>query len=388
MTDRYELERRVIQWADRRNRQPFKVDRRTFLMGSAALGAASMAMLPIVKARAQTLKLPELTAVPAKLEGRGVVRICNPGGAIAEAERKAMYEPFEKLTGIKVVEQSGSTITKIKAQVDAKNIEWDVVTTGRSNAMALLAKGDYFEPIDYSIIDAPGLPENFKQKSTVTYFLLATIMSHRTDTFKKTPVGWKDFWDTKNFPGPRNYMAGNAGLGVQLFPPLIADGVPMDKIYPSDIPRAFRSLDKIKGDIVTYWTTGAQSAQLLADNETPLGISWNGRISPLRAQGLPVDISWDGAQFLLDDYIIPKGSPNYANAMKYIAFALLPESQARFSMLIDYGYTNKDAEPLVPAETKKRLPSAYLDKGFFQDEIWEMQHFDEMTAAWTKWILS
>lgn len=385
-TDRYTLEQRVEQWAGGRNRQPFKIDRRHFLLGAAALGG--MSMLPTMRARAQSPDMPEMTNVPDRLKGTGQVRVCNPGGAIGDAERVGIYEPFTKLTGIEVVEQSGSTISKIKAQVDSKNIEWDVATTGRSNLMALLAQGDYAEEIDYSYIDAPGLAERYRQKYSVTYFLLATVMSYRTDAFDTTPAGWTDFWNVEAFPGPRNYMSGNAGLGVQLFPALIADGVPMDQLYPFDIPRAFASLDKIKDDIVTYWTTGAQSAQLMSDNETVMGIAWNGRIGSLINAGAPVDIAWEGAQFLNDDYVVLKGTPNYENAMKFIAFALLPESQARFSMLIDYGYTNEDAAALVPEERKRVLPSAHLAKGFFQNEEWEMQHFDEMTEAWSKWILS
>lgn len=385
MTDRYDLERRVAQWMAQRNRQKLMMDRRSLMLGAAALG--SSLMLPAVKARAQTEALPEFGSIPDKLKGSGQVRICNPGGAIGEAERIAMYEPFTRLTGIEVIEQSGSNPAKVKAQVDAGNIEWDVATVGRSNMMALLRQGDYAEPIDYSYIDAPGLADHYKQEFAVTYFLIATVMSYRTDAFDTQPTGWKDFWDLENFPGPRNYMAGNVGLGVQLFPALIADGVPMDELYPFDIPRAFESLDKIKDDIVTYWSTGAQSAQLMADNETVMGIAWNGRIGPLVTEGLPVGISWDGAQFLNDDYVIPKGAENYENAMKYIAFALLPESQARFSMLIDYGYTNEDAAPLVPEARKAILPSAHISKGFFQNEIWEMEHYDEMTEAWANWIL-
>ena len=126
----------------------------------------------------------------------------------------------------------------------------------------------------------------------------------------------------------------------------------------------------------------------MSDNETVMGIAWNGRIGSLINAGAPVDIAWEGAQFLNDDYVVLKGTPNYENAMKFIAFALLPESQARFSMLIDYGYTNEDAAALVPEERKRVLPSAHLAKGFFQNEEWEMQHFDEMTEAWSKWILS
>lgn len=384
--DRYELERRVMLWRERCKRQPFQIDRRTFLQGAAAFGAASM--LPTMRARAQAPDMPEVKSVPDTLKGSGQVRVCNAGGMMGDAERVAMYEPFTRLTGIEVVELGGSSVTRVKAQVDTKNIEWDVADVSQKEIMALLAEGDYAEPIDYSYIDAPGLADRYRQKFSVPYFIVATLMTYRTDAFKTTPNGWKDFWDTASFPGPRNYLQGNVGMGIALFPALIADGVPMDKLYPYDIPRAFASLDKIKDSIVSYWTTGAQSTQLMADNETVMGLAWSGRATSLILSGAPVGASWQGAQLLTDDYMIPKGAANYENAIKYIAFAMLPESQARLSLLCRYGYTNSDADAFVSDADRALLPSAHASEGFFMDNEWETQHYNEMVDAWSQWILS
>ena len=37
----------------------------------------------------------------------------------------------------------------------------------------------------------------------------------------------------------------------------MADGVPWDKVYPMDIDRAFKSLDRIKPHVDVWWTSGA-----------------------------------------------------------------------------------------------------------------------------------
>jgi len=183
-------------------------------------------------------------------------------------------------------------------------------------------------------------------------------------------------------------MSGTQGIGVDLWPALLADGVPMERLYPLDIQRAFAVLDRIKDSIVTYWSTGAQSAQLMADNETVLGTAWNGRIGPLLESRQPVGISWKGARFGTDDHIILKGSPNLGNAQKFVAFCCLPEVQARLSLLIEYGGTNADAQHFIPAERAKLLPGAHLAEGFFADEIWERDHQKAVAEAWAKWILA
>ncbi len=58
------------------------------------------------------------------------------------------------------------------------------------------------------------------------------------------------------FPGPRTLADQKAG-GAELEFALLADGVPKDKLYPIDVQRALKSLDRIKKNVVKWWDTGA-----------------------------------------------------------------------------------------------------------------------------------
>ena len=49
------------------------------------------------------------------------------GGTYQEGQTKAMFEPFEKETGIKIVQTTGVDIAKLRAQVQSKNVEWDLI---------------------------------------------------------------------------------------------------------------------------------------------------------------------------------------------------------------------------------------------------------------------
>ena len=71
-----------------------------------------------------------------------------------EAQQQAYFEPFEKISGIKVRAFPGSDPTKIKAMVETGNVEWDMAQLSRGSIMNLQKRGDYFEKIDYDIVDA------------------------------------------------------------------------------------------------------------------------------------------------------------------------------------------------------------------------------------------
>ena len=104
----------------------------------------------------------------------------------------------------------------------------------------------------------------------------------------KVPPGWAAFWDTKNFPGQRS-LRKHPIYALEMA--LIADGVPMDKLYPIDVDRAFKKLEELKPHVLVWWSSGAQSAQVLKDGEVDMVAAWNGRIQALetepRGQGRP-----------------------------------------------------------------------------------------------------
>ena len=62
-------------------------------------------------------------------------------------------------------------------------------------------------------------------------------------------------------------VVGQAGDGLAA---LIADGVPMEKLYPIDANRAFKKLEQLKPHVLVWWNSGAQSVQILQDGEVDM----------------------------------------------------------------------------------------------------------------------
>ena len=133
-------------------------------MGGAFASAAAMfaAGVPLVGVGAQdatpTSELPPITEIPENLKGEGEVVVASWGGTFQAAQRQAYFEPFQELSGIKVIETEGPSIAQVQAMVDTGNIEWDVVEVGRGDVINLERKGDYWEPIDYSLFDVDHIP--------------------------------------------------------------------------------------------------------------------------------------------------------------------------------------------------------------------------------------
>ena len=363
-----------------------ELDRRAFL----ALGTAA-GVIGLRGARAaEEPKLAEYTSIPDKLKGSGELRIADYGGTAQQAQRKAYYEPFAKLAGVTVKNFDGANINKVKAMVETGNVEWDVVQLSRGTVKSLMKHGDYFEKIDYDLVDTAHIDPVYRFEYALDMLVWAEVMAYRTDAFKgAVPVGWADFWDTKKFPGDR--ALGGAGPSTpELEFALMAAGVAPDKVYPIDIDKAFASYDKVKGSVVKWWETGAVPTQLLTDKEVVATSVWNGRMAALAAAGVPAAISWPQGLLKRDCWAIPKGTPNKANALKFLGFGTLPISQARLSSLIPYGSVNSESDQYIAPKQLEVLPSSAAirpklvpyDYGYWTDNR------DTVIARWNKWVLS
>ncbi len=291
------------------------ISRREFLKSVSAAGCGS------------TLLGPKATLAQSKGDRRIVV--VSFGGAYQAAQRKAYYQPFEAATGIKVVEDTLPTPAKLKAMVDTKNVTWDVVEVASSTAFAM---SQYFEDIDYNVVSKAELLQSAVLPNATGLFFYSVVLSFNTKQYRKDgkhPKTWTEFWDVKTFPGPRVLDAGNRGWTVMEMA-LLADGVPKEKIYPLDMERAWRSLDRVRPHVVKWTTSFAQSMQLLVDGEAVLATNPSNRLVPARHDGAPVDFVWD--QGLLDYtcWAIPKGAHNRREALQFIAFSTTAKAQAEF----------------------------------------------------------
>jgi len=204
-------------------------------------------------------------------------------------------------------------------------------------------------------------------------------------------AGWAAFWDTKNFPGQRSMRRHPI---YNLEAALIADGVPLDKLYPIDVDRAFNKLEELKPHVLVWWNSGAQSAQILQDGEVDMVGAWNGRIQAVmkdkEGKGGPLAITFEQQMLVSDCWLIPKGAPNKDLAMKAIAIMMRPEVQARLPQYINYAPANLAAfeTGLISKELAAQLPNSpeNIGKGFLLNVGWWVKNSDEMVKRFDAFV--
>ena len=186
---------------------------------------------------------PRLTWGQAEPPKPAQIVVNDSGGDMQNAMRQAFYNEYEKRYGIKIVSTSPVDLGKMRAMVQSGNVEWQVTEIDGESAL-LAERSGLLEPLDLKIIDLSQFPKHLQSRKFVfPKGVYATVMGYRTDVFPegKRPQSWADFWDVQKFPGPRS-MRNDPADNLEFA--LLADGVPLDKIYPIDVDRAFRKMDR------------------------------------------------------------------------------------------------------------------------------------------------
>lgn len=267
--------------------------------------------------------------------------IAGFGGKVQEDLSATLWKPSAEATGVTLREESHDGIAGVRVQVQSGNPGWDIVHLG-ADTCAVGAKEGLFEPLDWSIMDADGINAAAKGDEWVAINAYSVVLAYRTDTYgDNPPKNWVDFWNVDGYPGRR-------ALGV--YPQemmeigLMGAGVPHDQIYPMDVEASIDSLAKIQPNIDVWWTSGAQSAQLIADGEVDMLAIWGSRVNGVIANGAPVAFTYEDGILGMGCLAILKGSDNVAAAQKFIAKVASPEMQAHIPEKMPYyGPANTDA---------------------------------------------
>jgi len=310
----------------------------------------------------------------------------DSGGAMGTWMRKAYFDPFEKLYGIRVVETSPDDFGKLRAMVESGNVEWTVTEIGGQDAVRA-AKMGLVEKIDDKIVDRSKFPKETQAPYYFSASVYSTVLGYRTDVFKDGhPTSWAEFWDVKRFPGPRslrNHPVDNLEFA------LLADGVAPDKIYPIDMDRAFRKLDEIKPYVNVWWSTGAQPAQLLLDKEVVLATGWNGRFFDLIKKEAPIEIEWGQGALKSGTFVIPKGAKDAYWGQKFLAFLTDPKAEAIYANALAYPGLNPDALQYVDAKVLPYLPNepGNLKRQFWISDEWWAENGTAAMERWNQWML-
>ena len=341
-----------------------------------AAGTALMAALPAASAWAAD----ELT-------------ITSWGGAYQESQRKAFFEPFVK-DGNKVTEEEyNGEIAKLRAMVESKAVTWDVVDIDTQTALAACAEG-VLETIDWGKLglDKAKFIGGDLQDCAVPNIVYATIIAYDTSKMPDGPKTIADVFDLQKFPGKRGLQKSPF---VNLEWALIADGVPQADVYkmlatPEGVDRAFKKLDEIKPHITVWWTSGAQSAQLVKDGEVDLIGIWSNRMQAVIDDGAEAQYTYQGGLLIPDCFFIPKGSTKVDLAMKAIAVAASPEIHANIAQYIPISPVSSEAfnTGKIPPERAKLLPASpeNLKVQVWTDGDWWAEHGAEVQERWSNFI--
>ena len=350
------------------------ITRRTFLAGT---GAAAVAGGPFVWTR--------------RAGAAGKVVIRTIGGAYEESCVKAIFDPFAKATGIEVVKVP-ATLGKLLAMFESGNIELDVVDAGELGMLSLSQKGA-LDKVNYKAWKLSS-PEDFdpaiRRDDMVANIYFSSVIGYNTQSFPtgKHPRSWAEFWDLKKFPGPR-MLADLASGAVDLEFALLADGVPKDRLYPIDLDRGFKSLDRVRPRSASSGTPGPCRRRCWPTRKWSWGASGTAasRRSPTRELRSPSSGTRRASRRSSGGSSRAPRTPRTPSASS--SSPASPRIQANFAKLIPYGPTNRQAFKTIPADVAARLPSSpeYKAKAFLHSGKWWADNRTKVSERWSQWVL-
>ncbi len=344
-------------------------------------------------AAAAAFALPTVAAAQEKKE---LVLVAS-GGSIANSFKAHFFDEFTKQTGITVrfvPAADAEMLTKVKAMNETGKIEWDLVA---ANLDQIAAFSQYFAPLDCTKLPhaaTDGIPTACDSYSVLKQ-LDGNTLVFSTKAFPasgKQPQNWADFWNVKDFPGPRS-LPDHGVPWVVLAAALMADGVPASQIKaPLDVDRAFKKLDQIKPYITVWWKTGDQGEQLVRDGQVAMAMLYSGRAMRMAGDGLPVHATWNQAVMAPGHWTMLKGAPHPEAAMAFLDFFFTrPQAHAAFTKETYYDTVNKDSVNFLPEAMRPNsaLYGDNLSKTVpldYELADWLGKHHDELLERWNTWL--
>ena len=314
------------------------------------------------------------------------------GGVWKKAAMKAFGEPFTKKTGIPMAYQDPYTFAKLRAMFQAHGMQVDAVSV-QGEEIFQAERMNMVMPLDFNVIDRSVLdPRQLKHPNSIGVHSLSYVVCYNKKTWpgEHHPRSWADFWDIEKFPGRRALRTEELWT---IEAALKADGVKDSEFYPIDVDRVFRSLDRIKPHIKTWYSDNSLSQQLLEQEEVDLIAVMNGRAAEsIINHHAPFEMVWNEAicEGGEQGWIVPVGAPNPKGAMQFMDFVGRPEYEAIFARLMYYGPQNPKAYSLLSPDIAKLLPT-YPDNLKVAHVVnfgWWADHFPAMQRRFQLWLQS
>ncbi len=320
------------------------------------------------------------------------VNVAGYGGVLNEYLAKLFGQPFEAQTGIKVNFGSNASLALAKLQAASGSAaQWDIVVLTGAEYVSAVEQG-LVEPYDYSIIDASHIPPAYKATYGVklSLYLFSMCWDKRQIPDDRAPKTWAEFWDTERYKGKRSLYS-NVSDGSILELALLADGVPLTQLYPLDVDRALRSLERLGRSNIIWHTTNQEPIQQLTSGAVPLATAFNGRVILANRAGGQLAFNPAYSAVSGNPYCVMKSSAHKKEAMQLLNYMLTNASaDAEYIQLTNYAMPNTAALELVPKSVLDILPTspALKDTVFVKDDAWWAANLAGVSQKFKEWQLA
>ena len=304
------------------------------------------------------------------------------------ALRDSVIRPFADIAATAVdVQPWEGGITALRTRLEAQP-GWDVISLTGAELLAGCEAG-LLEKLDWTALGGrERLLPGGASECGLGLGLRALVLAWDRDKLPAgaTP-GWAEFGDVVKLPGRRGLRKQPRGT---LEVALMADGVPPGEVYrqlrsEAGIERAFRKLEQLRPYII-WWQDEVEAARLLAFGEVLMTTAPSTAIAEaIRQDGRGFTMQWTGALTSVVAMAIVRGAPNQANAIRLLAHAADPRTQAALAAVTAFGPLARGALdgmaplakallPTSPAALAAVLPA---DEAFWRDNLARLaQRFD------------
>jgi putative spermidine/putrescine transport system substrate-binding protein len=302
-----------------------------------------------------------------------------PGGTLARAYRKNVVEPLEKKHNARVNVVTGLTMENLaKLRAQKGNPQIDVVIFDPPGAIPA-AKEGLLEPLDPEKI--PNMKNLYpwgiqKDRFYVTWLTANQVLAYNTKFVKEPPKSWADLWKPE-YKGKVVLPDISTSHGVY-FLSIVSKMQTGSDLYNTDA--AFEKVKSLRGNVLTFYTSHDQVAQLLNSGEAWL-VPWTSdRALTQVAAKAPIAavVPREGAIYWTSEMGIPRGARGKALAEKYIDLAMSPEVQAMNAQEVFIGPSNRTVK--LEGDLANNLPYGERLKQLIAPD-WDK--LDQLRDTWT-----
>ncbi len=322
--------------------------------------------------------------------------VSRGAGGFTKSQMLAFVNPYREMKNRWVnVENYNGGLAQIRRQVNSLNVKWDVVESEIEDAIRGCKEG-LLEKIDHAVLGPSAVDDFYPetlQDCAVGEISYAMVVAYNADQLaSEKPATLADFFDVKRFPGARGLRKSPV---VNMEWALMADGVPVDQVYQvlstdSGVNRAFKVLDRIKGNIVWMEDDPLQPLELLRNKKVVMTFGYSGGIKDaIRNRNEDLAIVLDSRVWDILVWVIPKGAVNLEEAIDFIVFASDPKRMGAHANYISLAPVRKSAVAYLDDSVRKYIPATNKNVGNILriDHKWWIIHEKaiEIEARFAQW---